>query len=46
MLKALHPDLMTAEYWREVQAITARGKKQSFTPYNSAMRFRGPKHFY
>lgn len=39
LLKALHGDLMTPEYWRNVQAIAARGEVQNFTPYNPAMRF-------
>lgn len=39
MLKALHGDIMTPEYWRNVQQITARGEVQNFTPYNPAMRF-------
>ncbi|WP_083272967.1 bifunctional isocitrate dehydrogenase kinase/phosphatase [Alteromonas confluentis] len=40
ILKSLHGDLMTPEYWREVQRITARGDVQNFTPYNPAMRFQ------
>ncbi|WP_218309956.1 bifunctional isocitrate dehydrogenase kinase/phosphatase [Alteromonas antoniana] len=39
ILKSLHGDLMTPEYWREVQAITAKGEVQNFTPYNPQMRF-------
>ncbi|MBU3021472.1 bifunctional isocitrate dehydrogenase kinase/phosphatase [Aestuariibacter sp. A3R04] len=39
ILKALHGDLMRPEYWRSVQAITASGEIQNFTPYNPAMRF-------
>lgn len=39
ILKALHGDLMTPEYWREVQTITAKGEIQHFTPYSESMRF-------
>ncbi|MDO6474692.1 bifunctional isocitrate dehydrogenase kinase/phosphatase [Alteromonas sp. 1_MG-2023] len=39
ILKEYHGDLMTPEYWQSVQAITARGEVQNFTPYNPAMRF-------
>lgn len=39
ILKALHGDLMTAEYWREVQKITATGVIQNFTPYPASRRF-------
>ena len=39
MLKSLHSDIMTPEYWRNVQQITARGDVQNFTPYNPAVRF-------
>ncbi|MEW9797165.1 bifunctional isocitrate dehydrogenase kinase/phosphatase [Alteromonas sp. CYL-A6] len=45
ILKALHGDLMTPEYWQQVQRITARGEVQNFTPYNPDMRFdRTVKH--
>ena len=39
ILKALHGDLMTSEYWREVQRKCARGDVQHFTPYNANVRF-------
>lgn len=39
ILKELHGDLMTPEYWREVQKITATGVIQNFTPYPAARRF-------
>ncbi|WP_414828302.1 bifunctional isocitrate dehydrogenase kinase/phosphatase [Alteromonas sp. H39] len=39
ILKELHGDLMTPAYWREVQAITAKGEVQNFTPYNPQIRF-------
>ena len=39
ILKELHGDLMTAEYWRQVQAITARKETQNFTPYSPSIRF-------
>ncbi|MDO6578497.1 bifunctional isocitrate dehydrogenase kinase/phosphatase [Alteromonas stellipolaris] len=44
ILKSLHGDLMTPEYWHEVQAKCARGDIQHFTPYNANVRFnRGVK---
>lgn len=43
ILKSLHSDLMTPEYWQQVQKITARGEVQNFTPYNPAMRFARSK---
>jgi isocitrate dehydrogenase kinase/phosphatase len=39
ILKSLHGDLMTPEYWHEVQEKCARGDVQHFTPYNANMRF-------
>ena len=39
ILKALHGDLMTSEYWREVQRKCAKGDVQHFTPYNANVRF-------
>lgn len=39
ILKELHGDLMTPEYWRSVQAITATGAIQNFTPYPASRRF-------
>jgi isocitrate dehydrogenase kinase/phosphatase len=39
LLKEYHGDLMTPEYWREVQAITATGAIQNFTPYPASRRF-------
>lgn len=39
MLKAMHPDLMTAEYWREIQARAASGEIQHFSPYAESKRF-------
>lgn len=39
ILKELHGDLMTPEYWKAVQVITARGDIQHFTPYNEEVRF-------
>lgn len=38
MLKSLHGDLMTPQYWRELQKVAASGEIQHFTPYNEAMR--------
>nr|WP_229805235.1 bifunctional isocitrate dehydrogenase kinase/phosphatase [Alteromonas halophila] len=39
LLKTLHGDIMSPDYWKNVQQITARGEVQNFTPYNPAMRF-------
>jgi isocitrate dehydrogenase kinase/phosphatase len=39
ILKELHGDLMTAEYWRKVQDIAATGIIQNFTPYPASRRF-------
>ena len=43
ILKELHGDLMTAEYWRQVQVITARKETQNFTPYSPSIRFARPQ---
>lgn len=40
ILKQLHGDLMTPEYWRMVQMKCARGDVQHFTPYSADIRFR------
>lgn len=40
LLKQLHPELMTAEYWIEAQKRAATGEVQHFTPYSEAQRFR------
>lgn len=40
MLKSLHPDLMTAEYWQEVQRRAASGEAQHFSPYAQSKRFK------
>lgn len=39
ILKELHGDLMTTEYWLETQRITAQGIIQNFTPYPEQYRF-------
>ena len=39
ILKSLHGDLMTPEYWHEVQKKCARGDVQHFTPYRANRRF-------
>jgi isocitrate dehydrogenase kinase/phosphatase len=39
ILKELHGDLMTTEYWLETQRITAQGIIQNFTPYPERYRF-------
>jgi len=33
ILKELHPDLMSCEYWLQLQAKAAQGEVQHFTPY-------------
>ena len=40
ILKSLHGDLMTAEYWRGVQKKCASNDVQHFTPYNKEMCFK------
>ncbi|RDV29010.1 bifunctional isocitrate dehydrogenase kinase/phosphatase [Alteromonas aestuariivivens] len=42
ILKELHGELMTPEYWQQVQTLTASGDIPNFTPYNPAMRFPRP----
>ncbi len=39
LLKSLHPDLMTAEYWQKAQQKAARGEIQHFSPYAQSKRF-------
>jgi isocitrate dehydrogenase kinase/phosphatase len=39
ILKELHGDLMTPEYWQKVQKLTAKGEIQNFTPYAASRRF-------
>ena len=38
-LKELHGDLMTPEYWRQLQAVCKEGKTINFTPYNPTKSF-------
>jgi isocitrate dehydrogenase kinase/phosphatase len=38
ILKELHPDLMTYEYWLQLQAKAAEGEVQHFTPYAQSKR--------
>lgn len=40
ILKELHPELMTSEYWRTAQQNSAKGEVQHFTPYSENKRFR------
>ncbi|MEG3766523.1 bifunctional isocitrate dehydrogenase kinase/phosphatase [Alteromonas sp. 14N.309.X.WAT.G.H12] len=42
ILKELHGDLMTPEYWKSVQHIAAKGEITDFTPYNPDKRFARP----
>lgn len=39
LLKELHPELMSAEYWQQLQAKAAKGEVQHFTPYAESKRF-------
>ncbi|WP_412971179.1 bifunctional isocitrate dehydrogenase kinase/phosphatase [Glaciecola sp. MF2-115] len=39
ILKELHGDIMTVEYWLETQKLTAQGVIQNFTPYPEKYRF-------
>ncbi|WJG08683.1 bifunctional isocitrate dehydrogenase kinase/phosphatase [Aliiglaciecola sp. LCG003] len=39
LLKELHPDLMTAEYWIAAQKRAARGEVLHFSPYSESKRF-------
>jgi isocitrate dehydrogenase kinase/phosphatase len=38
VLKELHPDLMTCEYWLALQAKASEGEVQHFTPYAESKR--------
>lgn len=38
-LKELHGDLMTPEYWKQLQAVCQEGKTLNFTPYNPSKSF-------
>jgi isocitrate dehydrogenase kinase/phosphatase len=38
-LKALHGEIMTAEYWQDMQAQSLKGDVPDFIPYNQAKRF-------
>ncbi|MFC4700350.1 bifunctional isocitrate dehydrogenase kinase/phosphatase [Glaciecola siphonariae] len=40
LLKEYHGDLMSPQYWKEVQTIAAEGVIQNFTPYPAHIRFR------
>ncbi|MBF7071983.1 bifunctional isocitrate dehydrogenase kinase/phosphatase [Glaciecola sp. MH2013] len=40
ILKELHGDIMTPEYWQETQAITSKGDIPNFSPYPASKRFR------
>jgi isocitrate dehydrogenase kinase/phosphatase len=39
ILKELHPDLMTSEFWRNAQKKAALGEVQHFSPYSQGKRF-------
>ena len=38
-LKALHGEIMTAEYWRDMQAQSLKGDVPEFIPYDQSKRF-------
>lgn len=40
ILKALHPELMSPVYWRQIQSRASQGEFQHFTPYHESKRFR------
>ena len=40
MLKSLHGDLMTPEYWRDAQKEVSQGTIHNFTPYPGSRRFK------
>lgn len=42
LLKKLHPELMTAEFWIEAQKKGATGEVQHFSPYAESKRFNQP----
>lgn len=42
LLKALHPELMQPQFWRDMQQTAAEGIMQDFTPYPEALRFTQP----
>jgi isocitrate dehydrogenase kinase/phosphatase len=39
LLKELHGDIMTPEYWQKIQRMCAEGKYLNFTPYNPKKSF-------
>lgn len=40
LFKAYHGDLMSPQYWKEMQNIAAKGVIQNFTPYPEHIRFK------
>ena len=38
-LKALHGEIMTAEYWQHMQAQSLKGDVPDFIPYDQTKRF-------
>ena len=42
LLKELHGDIMTAEYWQSIQALTSNGVIPNFTPYPERYCFPRP----
>lgn len=40
LLKELHGDLLTPEYWQKVQATAGKGTMQNFTPYPPNLCFK------
>ena len=47
ILKELHGEIMTAEYWRKIQEICKEGKYLNFTPYNPkrSFHYKPDKHY-
>ena len=47
ILKELHGEIMTAEYWRKIQEICKEGKYLNFTPYNpkKSFHFNPDRHY-
>jgi isocitrate dehydrogenase kinase/phosphatase len=39
LLKEYHGDLLSPQYWKEMQKIAAQGVIQNFTPYPDHIRF-------
>jgi isocitrate dehydrogenase kinase/phosphatase len=42
ILKELHGDIMTAQYWQNIQKTASKETIQNFTPYPQSVRFNRP----